>query len=88
MCRWQTTRAGVNVAYPNGEVGRNVDYGIKGGSCLGSGDSGGPIYTVRPDGGIAAKGILSGRRERDVLHEHLHRSLPRVLWLPRLALDR
>lgn len=28
--------------------------------CLTGGDSGAPVYTVRPDGGVAAKGIVSG----------------------------
>ncbi len=60
LCGWVTQQVGVNVTYSNGETARNIVYGTKGGTCLGSGDSGGPVYTVRSDSGIAAKGIISG----------------------------
>ncbi len=39
----------------SGGVDRNVATGQRSGCVLG-GDSGGAVYTVRPDGGIAAKG--------------------------------
>jgi hypothetical protein len=60
LCGWVTQQVGVNYAYTNGEVARNIDIGTRTAPCLDSGDSGGPVYTVRSDGGIAAKGIISG----------------------------
>lgn len=61
LCAW-----GVDDDHPtdhllfSGEWVRNSWAGRKaGGGCIQKGDSGGPIYTVRPDNGIAAKGIIS-----------------------------
>lgn len=60
LCGWVTQQVGVNYTYADGEGARNIVIGTKTAPCLGSGDSGGPVYTVRSDGGIAAKGIISG----------------------------
>lgn len=61
LCAW-----GVDDSNPSdhlllsGEWVRNSWAGRKaGGGCLKFGDSGGPIYTIRADNGIAAKGIIS-----------------------------
>jgi hypothetical protein len=45
----------------NGVFHRGVTkaYKLGGGCPLNQGDSGGPVYTVRPDNGIAAKGIVA-----------------------------
>ncbi|MBE4720550.1 hypothetical protein DAD99_21120 [Pseudarthrobacter sp. AB1] len=60
LCGWVNQAARGNFTYSGGTVARNVSWGTKGGSCTAAGDSGGPVYTVRSDGGIAAKGIHSG----------------------------
>jgi hypothetical protein len=49
-----------NYYYDNGETAKRVWLGQKYGACSQGGDSGGPVYTVRSDGKIAAKGIISG----------------------------
>lgn len=61
VCGWvvQWSAAG-NYTYDGGEVARRVWRGDKHGWCIRPGDSGGPVYTVRSDGKIAAKGIISG----------------------------
>lgn len=50
------------------DAGRNVVNGDRALSagCLVNGDSGGPAYTVRPDQGVAAKGVLSAAGAADV----------------------
>jgi streptogrisin C len=60
LCGWSVTRVRFDHRYSNGEVVRNANRGSKQGQCNLGGDSGGPVYTVRSDGGIAAKGIHSG----------------------------
>lgn len=60
LCGWVTQVARGNFTHSDGTVARNVSWGTKGGTCTTAGDSGGPIYTVRSDGTIAAKGIHSG----------------------------
>ena len=57
LCGWVTTVGNSDVTVAGG-VDRNVATGQRSG-CVGGGDSGAPVYTVRPDGGIAAKGIAS-----------------------------
>jgi hypothetical protein len=57
LCGWVTTYGDSDVTVAGG-VDRNVATGQRSGCVLG-GDSGGAVYTVRPDGGIAAKGIMS-----------------------------
>jgi hypothetical protein len=62
VCGWsQNWGAAGNWYYDGtGETARRVWHGTKHGHCTAPGDSGGPVYTVRGDGGIAAKGIISG----------------------------
>lgn len=66
LCGWSVTATGVNHRYMptifdfNGPVILNSVEGSKLGYCTQQGDSGGPVYTVRSDNGIAAKGITSG----------------------------
>jgi hypothetical protein len=61
QCDWSVTEVGVDRLYfSTNEWARNVNEGHKPAGCIQSGDSGGPVYTVRPDDGIAAKGIISG----------------------------
>jgi hypothetical protein len=63
MCGWSVNGYNANIKYdkdgPN-VWARNMIAGVKQGQCNIGGDSGGPVYTVRSDGGIAAKGIHSG----------------------------
>ncbi|MET3207025.1 hypothetical protein ABIB17_003961 [Arthrobacter sp. UYEF6] len=59
LCGWVTQAARGNFTYSGGTVARNVSWGTKGGSCTAAGDSGGPVYTVRSDGGI---GIFQAER--------------------------
>lgn len=59
QCGWSVSTVRFDIKYSTGEWARNVNRGGKQGQCLIGGDSGGPIYTVRSDGGIAAKGIIS-----------------------------
>ena len=61
LCGWQVDSTAANYRYGNGEVAMNVTTGWKGsGNCADLGDSGGPVYTYRFDGAIAAKWIHSG----------------------------
>ena len=62
VCGWKVDQVNVTVKYSTGETLRNGTRGSRsriGGGVV-QGDSGGPVYTVRTDGGIAAKGIISG----------------------------
>ncbi|GAA3673129.1 hypothetical protein GCM10022224_041750 [Nonomuraea antimicrobica] len=48
---------------PDGSFAGTINKGQKGsrlGSCSTGGDSGGPVYTIEPDGYVIAKGIYSG----------------------------
>jgi hypothetical protein len=62
LCNWQVTNALTNIR--RGGCGTcplavNITIGFRQyGDCLKLGDSGGPTYTVRPDSGIAAKGVM------------------------------
>ncbi len=64
MCNWQVYDVGIDVVYhnPDGNTPtfRGGNIAIKYGQCTKPGDSGGPLYTIRSDGGVAAKGIHSG----------------------------
>ncbi|TWP49104.1 hypothetical protein FKR81_25895 [Lentzea tibetensis] len=60
MCGWKVISTNVTVRYGSGAVLRNATEGHRDGNCTRGGDSGAPIYTVRGDGGVAAKGVLSG----------------------------
>lgn len=57
LCGWQVSVGNANVTVAGGLV-QNVARSFRTG-CVQGGDSGGSVYTVRPDGGIAAKGIMS-----------------------------
>jgi len=63
QCNWSVIGYNANIKYdrdgPN-VWARNMIAGIREGQCTIGGDSGAPVYTVRSDGGIAAKGIHSG----------------------------
>jgi hypothetical protein len=60
ICNWNVVQVGVTVEYSGGTIARNVVRGSKTGACTQKGDSGGPVYTVRNDGRVVAKGIHSG----------------------------
>ena len=61
VCGWTVDWVAGNYYYTDsGETARNVTHGTKRQQCQLHGDSGGPVYTVRSDGGISAKGIISG----------------------------
>jgi len=57
QCGWSVTRVRFDIRYSTGEWARNINEGKKQAQCTKGGDSGGPVYTVRSDGGIVAKGI-------------------------------
>lgn len=63
-CRWQVNAVHITHVYTEGGVTRWKRNVIEGGKfppgCTLKGDSGGAVYTVRSDGGIASKGIHSG----------------------------
>ncbi len=60
MCGWSVTYADIDTNHGGGAWAKHMVVGTKLGACPAKGDSGGPTYTVRGDGGIAAKGIMSG----------------------------
>ena len=60
MCGWKVTSTHVTVRYSGNRLLRNATEGRRNGACTRDGDSGAPIYTIRSDGGVAAKGVLSG----------------------------
>lgn len=59
MCGWKVISTHVTVRL-SGKLLRNATEGHRDGACTRGGDSGAPIYTIRSDGGVAAKGVLSG----------------------------
>lgn len=61
LCGWNTEVVGGNMTYSTGEVVHHVSWGHRGlySGGVSAGDSGGPVYNVRSDGGIAAKGVIS-----------------------------
>lgn len=59
MCGWKVISTHVIVRFGS-RVLRNATEGHRNGTCTRGGDSGAPIYTIRSDGGAAAKGVLSG----------------------------
>ncbi|MFF4535025.1 hypothetical protein [Streptomyces aureus] len=61
VCGWKVTATQQRVNYGNGTVALNMTVAEKNsGSCTLSGDSGGPVYTVKSNGAVNAKGIISG----------------------------
>ncbi|MFI6510886.1 DNRLRE domain-containing protein [Streptosporangium sp. NPDC050855] len=59
ICRWKVTDLAWKIDM-GGQTVRWVHVGKKRGRCVIDGDSGGPVYTFRPDGYVVAKGITSG----------------------------
>lgn len=62
VCGWQVLGVAITIKYKDGTWARRVSYGMrpKGtGNCIQNGDSGGPVYTIRADSAVAAKGIIS-----------------------------
>ncbi len=61
VCGWKVTETKKRFKYGNGDVAHNLTVGQKNsGACIISGDSGGPVYTVKSNGHVNAKGIISG----------------------------
>jgi V8-like Glu-specific endopeptidase len=60
MCGWRVVATYMTVKYSDGSVLRNATRGYRYGTCTKGGDSGAPIYRIKSDGTIQAKGILSG----------------------------
>jgi hypothetical protein len=61
VCGWKVTQTKKRVKYSGGTVGENMTVAEKNsGKCLLHGDSGGPVYTVKSNGYVYAKGIISG----------------------------
>jgi hypothetical protein len=60
LCGWNVNRLRVDIKYSDGRVLRNAYETIKTGTCSAGGDSGGPVYTIRGNGEVAPRGILSG----------------------------
>jgi hypothetical protein len=57
LCSWRVTIA-ISDVQTAGGLNKNVTTGYRS-ACVGGGDSGGAVYTVRPDTAIAAKGIMN-----------------------------
>jgi hypothetical protein len=58
------SRVGLDVQYQGGAWARHIVEGSRpqgSGNCIIGGDSGGPVYPVRADTAVAAKGIISGQ---------------------------
>lgn len=60
LCGWVVQETNVVHEYSNGEILRSGFRATRAGSCIIGGDSGGPAFTVRSDGRLAAKGVVSG----------------------------
>jgi Trypsin len=72
QCGWRLDLCGDDHQYDNGEIARNICVGVSTSNQIIPGDSGGPVYTVRPDGGIAAKGIISGYSNDPIFHRVIY----------------
>ena len=57
MCGWVVDQVAYDQHLDSGEWSRHANSAHKQGQCTLGGDSGGPVYTVRSDVGVAAKGI-------------------------------
>lgn len=60
MCGWRVVATYMTVKWSSGAVLRNATRGYRSGTCTRKGDSGAPIYRIKSDGTVQAKGILSG----------------------------
>ncbi|WP_444951749.1 hypothetical protein [Micromonospora ureilytica] len=67
-CNWTVYSTGINFKHSDGATARNVvrSFYRNDGVCTIGGDSGGPVYTVRSDGKVAAKGIHHGHSSNSV----------------------
>ncbi|MBK3572960.1 hypothetical protein JHN63_03795 [Streptomyces sp. MBT65] len=60
VCGWKVTETKKRVKYGDGTVAQNMTVAQKNsGSCVISADSGGPVYTVKSNGSVYAKGTIS-----------------------------
>ena len=61
ICGFRVIWTGINFDYFNDGIIRNAVWGRRvGTACPNAGDSGGPVYEVRGDGTLHAKGVFSG----------------------------
>jgi Trypsin len=60
ICGWKVRAISVDRRYVDGTVVRNIVEAKKTGRCAAEGDSGGPVYTIRSNGEVAPRGIISG----------------------------
>jgi hypothetical protein len=60
MCGFKVIASNITVKYSDGTILKAAHKSYRNGKCTEGGDSGSPIYTIRGDGSIAAKGVLSG----------------------------
>ncbi|MEV0805340.1 S1 family peptidase [Micromonospora sp. NPDC050200] len=60
MCGFHVHSTYVTVRYTDGATLRNAMEGYRYGNCTRGGDSGAPIYNIKSDGTVTARGILSG----------------------------
>jgi hypothetical protein len=61
ICGFRVIWTGINFDYFNDGIIRNAVWGRRvGTACPNAGDSGGPVYEVRGDGTLWAKGVFSG----------------------------
>jgi V8-like Glu-specific endopeptidase len=60
MCGYRVIATATTVKWDDGAVLRNATKAYRYGNCTRYGDSGAPIYRIKSDGTVQAKGILSG----------------------------
>lgn len=60
MCGFKVVASNITVKYNDGTTLKAANKSLRNGKCTSRGDSGGPVYTIRSNGSIAAKGIHSG----------------------------
>ncbi|NBE82515.1 S1 family peptidase [Micromonospora rubida] len=60
MCGFRVQATYVTVRYSDGSTLRNAMEGYRNGKCTRGGDSGAPIYNIKSNGSVTARGILSG----------------------------
>jgi len=62
ICGWTVEEIHTDISYGSEGYVRHATKAYKIGDGTIGGDSGGPVYTVRSDGNIVAKGIISGKQ--------------------------
>lgn len=60
MCGYRVVATNIYVKYNDGTTLRMATKGYRYGTCTRGGDSGAPIYRIKSDGTVQARGILSG----------------------------